>query len=77
MSETPELMTLQQARDYAQVTKNTLRKWERHGLRVTRYGSIVRVYKADLDAFLRATPAARADVVSSPISARTAPEHPR
>ncbi len=53
MNNFPDVMTLKQAREYAQVSRWTLRRWEREGLPVTRVNGIVRVFRDDLDQFLR------------------------
>ncbi len=77
MNDVPELMTLRQASKYAQVSKWTLQRWERQGLAILRVNGIVRIYRADIDAFLRGHQRTTTTVVSSAHSTRAASERSR
>lgn len=48
-----DVLTIRQACIYADVSPWTIRRWEQRGLRVARHGAIVRIYRSDLDAWLR------------------------
>jgi excisionase family DNA binding protein len=48
-----DLMTCQEAADYVGVSYMTIRRWREQGLPVMQRGSVIRILKNDLLAFLR------------------------
>lgn len=50
----PEIMTVLQSCEYAQVSRATLYRWQQRGLPVVHILGVVRIYRSELDRFLLA-----------------------